>query len=57
MLIGMALGKGFVARWGLFVATAAVLYQLRNLGYLALGVLALVLIGIAVYSLQKHNDK
>lgn len=57
MLIGMALGKGFVTRWGLFVATGAVLYQLRNLGYLALGVLALVLIGIAVYSLQKHSDK
>jgi hypothetical protein len=56
MLLGMAIGKGFVTRWGLYVALGAVLYQLRDLGYAALAVLALFLIGLAIYQLQKHSD-
>lgn len=56
MLLGMAIGKGFVTRWGLYVALGAVLYQLRDLGYAALAVLALFLIGLAIYQLQKHTD-
>lgn len=53
MLIGMAIGRRFVTMWGLYVAVGAVLYQLRNLGWAALTVLALFLIGLAVYRLQK----
>jgi hypothetical protein len=54
MLIGMALGKPFVTKWGLYVAVGAVLYQLRGLGWAALTVLAIFLIGLAVYRLQKN---
>ena len=57
MLIGMAIKKRIVTLWGLYVAVGAVLYQLRDLGWAALTVLAMFLIGIAVYKLQKHNDK
>lgn len=55
MLIGMALRKRFVIMWGLYVAVGSVLYQLRHLGYAALAVLAIFVIGIAVYQLQKYN--
>lgn len=55
MIIGMTVKRHFVTMWGLYVAVAAVLYQLRDLGYAALAVLALFVIGIAVYQLQKYN--
>jgi hypothetical protein len=57
MLLGMAINKRFVTLWGLYVAVAAVLYQLRHLGWAALTLLAVFLIGIAIYNLQKHSDK
>lgn len=57
MLIGMAIKKRVVTLWGLYVAVGAVLYQLRNLGWAALTVLAVFIIGIAVYKLQRHSDK
>lgn len=56
MLLGMTLNKGFVTKWGLYTAVAAVLYQLRNLGYLALAALAIFIIGIAIHKLLKYND-
>lgn len=43
--------------WGLYVAVASVLYQLRNLGWAALTVLAMFIIGIAMYQLQKNSDQ
>lgn len=55
MLIGMAIRKRFVIMWGLYVAVGSVLYQLRHLGYAALAVLAIFVIGVAVYQLQKYN--
>ena len=55
MLVGMTIGRRFVTLWGLYVAVAAVLYQLRGLGYAALAVLAVFLIGLAVYQLQKDG--
>jgi len=55
MLIGMAIRKRFVIMWGLYVAVGSVLYQLRGLGYAAVAVLAVFVIGIAVYQLQKYN--
>ncbi len=57
MLLGMTIHKPIVIKWGLYVALGAVLYQLRNLGWAALTVLATFLIGLAVYQLQKHSDK
>jgi len=56
MLLGMTIHKRFVTLWGLYVAVGAVLFQLRNLGWAALTILALFLIGLAVYQLQKHDD-
>lgn len=56
MLFGMSVGKRFVTRWGLYAGVAAVLYQLRGQGYAALAVLAVFLIGLAIYKLQKYND-
>lgn len=55
MLIGISIRKKFVVMWGLYVAIASVLYQLRNLGFAALAVLACFVIGIAIYQLQKYN--
>lgn len=60
MLLGMVLSKKLMIRWGLFVALGSVLYQLRNLGWAALAVVAVFLIGLGVYYLQrqeKHGNK
>jgi hypothetical protein len=46
-----------VTFWGLYVALAAVLYQLRHLGWAALSFLALFIIGMAVYRLMKSVDR
>ncbi len=56
MVIGMTINKKFVTMWGLYVAIGAVLYQLRNLGWAALTVLALFIIGMAIYKIQKYNE-
>lgn len=56
MLLGITIQKRFVIFWGLYVAIAAVLYQLRHLGWAALTVLAIFIIGVAVYRLQKYNQ-
>lgn len=55
MLLGMVLRKRLMIWWGLWVAMAAVLYQLRHLGWAALGVLAVFLIGLAVFRLQRSE--
>jgi hypothetical protein len=57
MLLGMTIRKRFVTRWGMYVAVGAVLYQLRSLAWLSLTLLALFLISLAVYQLQKSDDK
>ena len=57
MIIGMAIGKRFLTKWGLYIAVGAVLYQLRNLGWAALTVLALFLIGLAVMKILKYQEK
>jgi hypothetical protein len=56
IILGMSIAKKFVTKWGLYTAVGAVLYQLRDLGWAALTVLALFLIGLAVYKIQKNND-
>lgn len=55
MLIGMSINKPLITKWGLYVALGSVLYQLRNLGWAALIVLALFIIGVAVYKLQTSD--
>jgi hypothetical protein len=57
MLVGMVLRNRFVTRWGLYVAVGSVLFQLRALAWLSLTLLALFLIALAVYQLQKSDDK
>lgn len=56
MLLGMSIKRRFVTMWGLYAAVAAVLYQLRGLGYAALAFLAIFLIGLAIYRLQKNDS-
>lgn len=55
MLLGMLLKKKLMIRWGLYVALGAVLYQLRDLGWAALAVLAVFLIGLALFRLQRND--
>jgi len=57
IVLGMSIGKKFITKWGLYTAVAAVLYQLRDLGWAALTVLAVFLISLAVYKIQKNVDK
>lgn len=57
IIIGMSINKKFVTKWGLYVAVASVIYQLRSLGWAALTVLAIFLIGLAIYKIQKNVDK
>lgn len=57
MLIGMRLNNKLITRWGLYVAVGAVLYQLRSLAWLALAVLAVFLISLAIYQIQKSDTK
>lgn len=54
MVIGASFGQRFLLRWGLWTALAAVLFQLKGLGWAFLTMLALIIIGVAVYRLQKH---
>lgn len=56
MLVGVLLNIRFFIKAGLIVALSAVLYQLRGLGWAFLALIALILIGVAVYRLQKHSD-
>jgi len=53
----MSISKKIVTTWGLYAAVGAVLFQLRALGWAALSVLAIFLIGLAVYKIQKNVDK
>ncbi len=57
MLIGMLLNHKLITRWGLYAAILSVLYQLRFLAWLALAFLAIFLIGLAVYQIQKSDQK
>lgn len=56
MILGMALGRPRVTKWGLYVAVGAVIYQLRELQWAALTVLAVFLISLAVFRLQRQTS-
>lgn len=55
LILGILIGRRFVTFWGLYVAIGAVLYQLRHLGWAALALLALFVIGLAVYRLTRSD--
>ena len=63
MIIGATLptdekGQHLLLRLGLWTGLGAVLFQLRGLGYAFLSLLAFIIIGVAVYRLQKApHDK
>ena len=56
MVVGAITNQKFLLKGGMWVALAAILYQLRGLGWAFLSLLAVVLIGLAIYRLQKHED-
>jgi hypothetical protein len=56
LLVGLSINNKIITFWGLYVAIAAVLYQLRDLGWAALTILALTIIGIAIYQINKSGD-
>lgn len=56
MALGALSNQKFLLKAGLWVALASVLYQLRGLGWAFLTIVAVILIGFAVYRLQKHDD-
>ena len=53
MLPPNTLGQHFLLRWGLWTALAAILFQLRGLGWAFVSLLAVIIIATAVYRLQK----
>ena len=60
MLAGVTLptdksGHRFLLRWGLWTALAAILFQLRGLGWAFTSLLAVIVIGVAIYRLQKSD--
>lgn len=57
VLLGMAVGKKTITKWGLIGAILAVLYQLRNLTFIALALVGLTIIGIAIYLLLKRGNE
>lgn len=63
MIVGTLLpaddrGQHFLLRWGLWTGLAAILFQLRGLGWAFLSLLAVIIIAVAVYRLQKTpHDK
>ncbi|MEO8105027.1 MAG: hypothetical protein ABI602_01690, partial [Candidatus Saccharibacteria bacterium] len=54
MVVGVSFGQRFLLRWGLWTALAAILFQLKGLGWAFLSLLAVIIIGVAIYRLQKH---
>lgn len=55
LTIGVFLRNKLLIRFALWTAIASVLFQLRNLGWAFMALLAVVIIGVAVYRLQFHN--
>ncbi len=54
-LLGVVFKKAHVLWWGLSATVLAVLYQLRDLQFVALGVLSIFVLGIAMYLALKHQ--
>lgn len=57
VLLGMAVNRKFLTKWGLFVTMGAVLYQMRDLEWAVLLILALSVIGAALYYINRHGNE
>ena len=56
-LIGITVRNQLITKWGLYVSILVVLYELRDLGWAMLSVIALVLIGIGAYRALNQPDE
>ena len=56
MLIGITFKNRVVTMWGLYVSVGSVLYQLRDLGWAMLAVLAVFVIGVAIYRTSRQSS-
>ena len=52
---GVVFKKAYVVWWGLLATVLAVLYELRDLQFIALGILSLFVIGVAIYMTLNHQ--
>lgn len=57
VVIGMSINRQFVTKWGVITAVLAVLYQLRELTFVALALVGLGIIGLAVYILIRRDKQ
>ncbi len=57
ILLGMYTGKKHLSKWGLYVTMGAVLYQMRDLEWAVLLILAISIIGAALYYINKQNNQ
>jgi hypothetical protein len=56
LVIGILVRKSVISWWGLTVAVAVVLYELRNLGWVILTIAAVVVVAIAIARLQTTKE-
>lgn len=56
LLLGIGISKPIVTKWGLYVGVAAVLYQLRDLGWAMVAVLSVFIIGVAIFRALRQPD-
>jgi len=56
LLLGVSIKQPLLTKWGLYVGIAAVMYQLRDLGWAMVAILSLFIIGIAVYRSTKQPE-
>ena len=57
ILLGMSMKNDTVIKWGLVATIGAVIFQLRDLTFLLLGILGLTVIGIAIWLLNREGKK
>ena len=55
LILGVSINNKIMIKLGLFVSVAAVLYQLRGLGWAALAFLALFVISVAIYKINDNS--
>lgn len=55
LVVGFVYGKSWAVWWGVVAASAAILYFLRDIAFLAFAFLGILLIGIVIWRLSKSN--
>lgn len=56
MLLGIITGKRYLTQWGIYVTIGAVLFQMRELEWAVLLIIAISVIGAALYYINRHNQ-